>query len=86
MPLSDMEDEYDPSQSVMLTGVMDTKKMVTWLRLRNEVDPDRIGVFGISRVARFPTKGYRRQSFTVYHNWQNFIFLGKKHRLTPFSY
>lgn len=49
MPLSDMEDEYDPLQSVMLTRVLHAKKMVTWLSLREEVDSERIGVFGISR-------------------------------------
>ncbi|WNR45418.1 alpha/beta hydrolase family protein [Paenibacillus roseipurpureus] len=49
MPRLDMEDEYAPLQSVMLTRVLHAKKMITWLSLRQEVDPNRIGVFGISR-------------------------------------
>jgi dienelactone hydrolase len=49
MPRADMEDEHDPLKSVMFTRVIHAKKMVTWLAALPEVDPDRIGAYGISR-------------------------------------
>ncbi|MEC0269210.1 dienelactone hydrolase family protein [Paenibacillus anseongense] len=49
MPTKDMEEEFDPLQSVMFTRLIHAKKMVTWLAGLPEVDAGRMGAFGISR-------------------------------------
>lgn len=49
MPMKDMEEEFDPLQSVMFTRLIHAKKMLTWLAQLPEVDAGRMGAFGISR-------------------------------------
>ncbi len=49
LPTADLEEDYDPLQSVMFNRVLHAKKMVSWLSIQPEVDAERIGVYGISR-------------------------------------